>query len=128
VQSGDPIKVLIVEDNHDAGTALCKLLEAAGYDSHYAADAATGIKMAQGVMPHVVLLDLTLPDDDGTEVMRKLKSTQGFDKTLFIALSGRIQPDEGDQLLADGFDHFVLKPASLGTLKALLPAVPTNVQ
>jgi two-component system CheB/CheR fusion protein len=128
VQNGEPVKVLIVEDNHDAGTALCKLLEAAGYDSHYAADAASAIEMARKVMPHVVLLDLTLPDRDGTEVMLVLKNMEGFAETLFIALSGRIQPDEGDQLLAHGFDHFVLKPASLGTLKTLLPPVPTAAQ
>ncbi len=126
VRGGEPVRVLIVEDNHDAGTALCKLLEAAGYISHYAADAASALRKAQDVMPHVVLLDLTLPDRDGTEVLRILKSKQGFHKTLFIALSGRVQSDEGDQLLAQGFDHFLLKPASLANLKALLPPVPAN--
>jgi two-component system CheB/CheR fusion protein len=126
VQGGEPVKVLIVEDNHDAGTALCKLLEAAGYISNYAADAASALETAQHFMPHVVLLDLTLPDRDGTEVLRILKSKQEFHKTLFIALSGRMQPDEGDQLLAQGFDHFLLKPASLANLKALLPPVPAN--
>jgi two-component system CheB/CheR fusion protein len=126
VQGGEPVKVLIVEDNHDAGTALCKLLEAAGYISIYAADAASALETAQHFMPHVVLLDLTLPDRDGTEVLRILKSKQEFHKTLFIALSGRMQPDEGDQLLAQGFDHFLLKPASLANLKALLPPVPAN--
>lgn len=125
VQGGDPVKVLIVEDNHDAGTALCKLLEAAGYISRYAENAASALQAAQDFMPHVVLLDLTLPDRDGTEVMRILKGMPAFQKTLFIALSGRFQPDEGEQLLRQGFDHFLLKPASLGNLKTLLPPVPS---
>lgn len=126
VQGGDPVKILIVEDNHDAGTALCKLLEAAGYISRYAEDAATALRVAQDFMPHVVLLDLTLPDRDGTEVLRILKSRRDFENTLFIALSGRFQPDEGEQLIAQGFDHFLLKPASLGNLKTLLPPVPAE--
>jgi two-component system CheB/CheR fusion protein len=124
VQGGEPVRVLIVEDNHDAGTALCKLLEAAGYISSYAADAASALQIVQDFIPHVVLLDLTLPDRDGTEVLQILKAKQEFQKTLFIALSGRVQPDEGEQLLAHGFHHFLLKPASLAKLKALLPPVP----
>jgi PAS domain S-box-containing protein len=126
VQRGEPVRVLIVEDNHDAGTALCKLLEAAGYISRYAENAAVALRAARDFLPRVVLLDLTLPDRDGSEVMRILKGEPGFQETLFIALSGRFQPDEGEQLLAQGFDHFLLKPASLGALKTLLPPVPAN--
>jgi two-component system CheB/CheR fusion protein len=102
------------------------LLEAAGYNSRYAEDAAAALRIAQEFMPHVVLLDLTLPDRDGTEVMQILKSRPDFEHTLFIALSGRFQPDEGEQLIDQGFDHFLLKPASLGNLKTLLPPVPTE--
>lgn len=127
VQGGEPVKVLIVEDNYDAGTALCKLLEAAGYISRYVSDAASALQKAEDFMPHVILLDLTLPDRDGTEVMRMLKDKKSFHKTLFIALSGRVQPDEGEELLAQGFDHFLLKPASLANLKTLLPPIPTGL-
>jgi CheY-like chemotaxis protein len=70
--------------------------------------------------PDSVLLDIGMPDMDGYEVARRIRSTAGHDNVLLIALTGWGQEHDQQRSLAAGFDHHVVKPPDIDKLRDLL--------
>ncbi len=66
-------EVLIVEDNDQAAELMAFQLRSAGYSIHRARDGAEALKLAKAQLPHLVVMDIMLPDIDGWEVMRRMK-------------------------------------------------------
>ena len=62
-------RILIIEDNEDASVSLGMLLRIEGQDVYRASNGEIALRIAQDVMPEVVLLDIELPDMDGYEVI-----------------------------------------------------------
>ncbi|HEV2686602.1 MAG TPA: ATP-binding protein, partial [Actinomycetota bacterium] len=83
--------ILIVEDNADARDMLREVLAMQGHDVCEAADGAEGIVLAAQVMPEVAIIDIGLPDVDGYEVARRIRS-QTSRPIALIALTGYGQP------------------------------------
>jgi two-component system OmpR family response regulator len=115
-----PMTVLVVEDYPDAATVLAELLGLSGYDVSIAVTGAAALDAARTVSPDVVLLDINLPDCDGWQVARQMRSRAGGKQPILIALtaSGR----EADRLRsADaGIDQHILKPAEPAALLSML--------
>lgn len=65
--------VLVVEDEPVIRLSLVKLLENSGFETLEAEDGATALKVLAGCVPHVVLLDLMLPDISGLDVLRHIR-------------------------------------------------------
>ncbi|MCA9757652.1 MAG: response regulator [Candidatus Eisenbacteria bacterium] len=120
--SGKRLSVLLVEDDPDARNATAEILRLLGCDVATAGSASEARACAQrgSPAPDVALVDLTLPDDDGYELVRALK-TAGMDETRFITLSGR----EADtrQATEVGVERHLEKPVGLAALKTLLEQV-----
>jgi two-component system, chemotaxis family, CheB/CheR fusion protein len=70
--------------------------------------------------PEVVLLDIGLPEMDGYEVSRRIRSMPGQQDTLLIAHSGYGEEDHLQRATQAGFDHHLIKPADLSQLSALV--------
>jgi two-component system, OmpR family, KDP operon response regulator KdpE len=112
-------RVLIVEDEPALLRALRINLRARGYDVATAAGGAEGLAAARHHPPDVVLLDLGLPDIDGSEVIRELR---GWSRAPVIVLSGRAGSGDKIGALDAGADDYVTKPFDMEELLARLRA------
>jgi DNA-binding response OmpR family regulator len=113
--------VLIVEDAPDAAELATAVMRSAGFDTSVAATAAAAEEQVRAVRPDVILLDLGLPDADGTDLCRSLRS---FSDAYIVMVTSR--DDEVDKVLGLklGADDYVTKPYSprevLARIEALL--------
>jgi CheY-like chemotaxis protein len=116
------LRVLVVEDNFDAGDTLSELIESWGHAAALARTGPEGLRMIETFPADVVILDIGLPGMDGYEVARRLRES-GFQGRL-IALSGYGRPEDTKSPSNSGFDARLIKPVDPGALVALL-AAPT---
>ena len=102
--------VLIVDDNEKNLKLHRDVLRAAGLRTLEAATAAEGIALATANVPHVILMDLGLPDMDGTEAARVLAEDARTARIPVVALTSLRLDDDGDRLRASGFAGYLEKP------------------
>ena len=113
-----PRRVLVVDDNADAADSLALLLGLQGHQTESVHGAHEAIERARAFAPHVVLLDIGLPEMDGYEVARRLRA-EGTGGVL-IALTGYAQPEDVQRAMDAGFDAHVTKPVALSELTRVL--------
>jgi len=113
-------RILIVEDNDDARESLRLLLESLGHRVLEAGDGQRGLALALHHQPEVVLIDLGLPELDGYEVARALRSSPICKTAALIAVTGYGQADDRRRSKDAGFDAHLVKPVSQGVLASLL--------
>jgi two-component system KDP operon response regulator KdpE len=110
--------VLLVEDSELARDALQQLLEVTGHRVSVAASVAQALGAARLAPPDLVLLDLTLPDGDGLDVVRTLLGEAN--PPTFVALTGHDSREVADRCLAAGCVTVLVKPVSSRELLATL--------
>jgi len=120
---GAGLRVLIVDDNQDAGTMLGYMLEAAGYMVRVESDAASAIRASREFGVEVFILDIGLPDMDGYELARRLRADERNAGTAIIALTGYGQAEDRALSDAAGFDHHFVKPADHKELLQILTSL-----
>ena len=120
VSSGQPCKVLVIDDNRDQAESLGKLLSLMGHDVRLGFDGEEALRLALDFRPDVALLDLGLPKLNGCEVAKRMRSDPRVKDTLLLAQTGWGQDDDLRRTKEAGFDHHLLKPVDLGRLKAIL--------
>ncbi|AOS65251.1 response regulator [Actinoalloteichus hymeniacidonis] len=111
--------VLVVDDEKALVRALRINLAAHGYDVLAAHDGASALRVAATGKPDVVLLDLGLPDLDGTTVIEGLR---GWNRVPIIVLSARTDSSDKVRALDAGADDYVTKPFGMDELLARLRA------
>ncbi|VTS00725.1 histidine kinase : Putative sensor histidine kinase OS=Variovorax paradoxus B4 GN=VAPA_1c17480 PE=4 SV=1: HisKA: HATPase_c: Response_reg [Gemmata massiliana] len=115
-----PRRILIVDDNLDAGDSLATLLEMTGHRVEVARNGPQGLEVAARLRPEVAVLDLGLPGMNGYELAGRIRAEPfGKDVTL-IALTGYGQEEDRRRTREAGFDHHLTKPADLDALAAVL--------
>ena len=112
-------KVLVVDDEPQIVRALRINLAARGYEVITAHDGAAALRAAAEVKPDVVVLDLGLPDIDGTDVIAGLR---GWTTVPIIVLSARTDSGDKVEALDAGADDYVTKPFGMDELLARLRA------
>ncbi|MEJ2856243.1 MULTISPECIES: response regulator [unclassified Saccharothrix] len=112
-------KVLVVDDEPQIVRALRINLSARGYAVLTAHDGTAALKAAAEGKPDVVVLDLGLPDVDGTEVIAGLR---GWTSVPIIVLSARTDSTDKVEALDAGADDYVTKPFGMDELLARLRA------
>ena len=119
------LTVLVVDDNVPSAQTIGWMLELIGHDYALAHTGQQAIGKARECGPHVILLDIGLPDINGYDVCRELRRDPRFAGTLMIAQTGWGQ--ERDRALAKeaGFDHHLVKPIKLDDLSSLLAGIET---
>jgi CheY-like chemotaxis protein len=115
-------RVLVVEDSRDAAASLRLLLEVLGYDVHVAYTGPAGLVEAQAWRPEVVVCDIGLPEMDGYEVARRLRTAPGLGGVLLLALTGYGRDEDRRRAFESGFDYHLTKPADPEELRRLLRA------
>jgi PAS domain S-box-containing protein len=114
------LRVLIVEDNLDAGTSLAELLELGGHAVKVVTCGRAGVDAAAKDAPDVLISDVGLPDMSGHDVIRAIRSGCAGRGPFAIALTGFAQPHDRERALEAGFDAHLPKPPPLDALEELL--------
>src|SRR6185503_2624988 len=97
-------RVLVVDDNLDAGESLATLMKLAGHEVRMAFDGLEAVKAAETFQPHVVFLDLALPKLSGTDAARRIRQQPWGRNMMLIALSGWGLEEDRRKSLELGFD------------------------
>jgi two-component system OmpR family response regulator len=110
------MRLLLVEDNYPLADVICRSLRQDGYVIDWAKNKQEADNWLLGQNYDVVLLDLGLPDADGADVLRRLRSSGK--RVPVLVLSAREAVDERVRLLDLGADDYVVKPIALNELEA----------
>jgi DNA-binding response OmpR family regulator len=110
------MQVLIVEDDAALGSFLQKGMKLEGHDVELIGDGETALLYAEEHRPDLMVLDLSLPRKDGTEVLAEMQGR--FDEMAILVLTGRNQVEERVKCLNLGADDCLLKPFSFHELMA----------
>ncbi len=102
-------KILIVDDVATNRIVLKVKLAAAYYNTLQAEDGATALKLAREELPDLILLDMMLPDIDGTEVCRRLKSDPATREIPVIIITSQMDTESRIRALEAGADEFLTK-------------------
>lgn len=116
-------RVLVVDDNRDAAISLGRLLKLLGAEVRVVHDGPAALEALTPYHPTIVLLDIGMPGMDGYEVARRIREDQEHRSITLIALTGWGQEDDRRRSNQAGFDHHLLKPADMGTVKSLFASL-----
>jgi DNA-binding response OmpR family regulator len=113
------LKILIVDDDPDITGAFTHILQSADYDVISAATGQECLQIARAERPDLILLDVRLPDINGLEVCRRIKSDPELARIAVINVTGmRTSKDDEVEGIEAGADAYLTKPVHLRTLLA----------
>lgn len=123
-RAGQPsLRLLVADDNVDAADTLSFLLREKGHEVRVAYGGQEAVQIGAAFVPDLVFLDLGMPHMDGYQVARQLRALSGLENLALVALSGWGAKEDRARTRAAGFDHHLLKPASMDSLNTVLAAV-----
>ena len=105
----DMRKIAVVDDNADNRLIIRTILE----DQYEILEYSSGIEAIEGFRkskPDVVILDISLPEMDGTEILRRLRDDSDLHSLPVIALTAHAMVGDREKYLAAGFNDYVAKP------------------
>jgi CheY-like chemotaxis protein len=109
-------RILLVEDNELNRDMLSRRLVRRGYQVEIAVDGREGLSMAGASSPDLILLDLSLPEMDGWEVLRHLKEDPKMKNIPVVALTAHALVSDRNRALEAGFDDYDIKPVEMPRL------------
>ena len=109
------VKVLLIEDDKSITSFVTTALEGSGYKVTNAAKGREGVSLAASFCPDIILLDLGLPDIDGIEVLKQIRS---WSSVPVIIISARTKEQEKVIALDLGADDYITKPFGTNELMA----------
>lgn len=115
------LRILVVDDHGDSARALARLLAHLGHEAVTASSARDAITAAGGARFDVLVSDISLPDLDGCELLRRLRARSG--DLLAIAVSGCDDAATAQACRRAGYQSFLLKPVVFEELTAALDDV-----
>ncbi len=118
-------KIAVVEDNPDNRMLVQALLE----DTYEISEYETGVEAINGLgdnIPDLILLDISLPEMDGTEVLAWIRDQDALKDIPVIALTAHAMSGDREKFIASGFNGYVTKPivdeeVLFGAIKNCLP-------
>ena len=115
-----PRRILIADDDVAVALSLAIILRLAGYDVRTAHTGWEAFDEAEAFQPHVAVLDLGLPELDGFELARRIRSEPWGRDVSLLAFTGWAEPAHQAASADAGFDQYVLKPIDPVELLELL--------
>jgi two-component system alkaline phosphatase synthesis response regulator PhoP len=103
-------RILVVDDDHEIVRLVKAYLEKAGYSVLTAYDGETALHTLRREHPHLLVLDLMLPDRDGWDLTRLIRSDKTLAETPIIMLTARVEDSDKIVGLEIGADDYVTKP------------------
>ena len=124
------IKILLVDDEPDILEIVGYNLRNEGYEIHTAENGAKALEKAVKHKPHLILLDIMMPEMDGIEACEKIRSTPGLENTLISFLTARGEDYSQVAGFEAGADDYITKPVKpkilVSKVKSLLRRLKNN--
>ena len=105
--------ILIVDDNPQNRRLARDVLRFAGFRTLEADGGADGVTAAAEHLPDLVLMDIRMPDMNGTEALRKLKANELTARIPIVALTSSTMLGDRERFLDEGFDGYLRKPINV---------------
>jgi two-component system sensor histidine kinase/response regulator len=103
-------RVLVAEDFDDSRLLLVKLLQTIGFEVRSVENGKACIEQWEAWHPHLIWMDIRMPEMNGYEATRHIKNSQNGHETVIIALTASAFAEDRSEILAAGCDDFVSKP------------------
>ncbi len=113
-------RVLVVDDNVDAGDSMAAIVSTWGHEVAIARDAEEALEMATKFRPDTALVDIGLPGMNGYDLARRWRQTSEGRALTLVAMTGYGRAEDRAEAREAGFDVHLVKPAELGELENLL--------
>lgn len=104
--------ICVIEDNKPIRKLFCTLLKKAGFQTFDFDNGETGIEWLRANEPNCVLIDILLPDINGTEILQLIRTLPYGKKVTVIAATGFAQTQDKSRFLDMGFDGYISKPVN----------------
>lgn len=112
--------ILVADDHDDSRSLLISLLEKVGFTTVAAANGREAIALWQAHRPQAIFMDMKMPELDGYEASRAIKSLPGSDSTVIVALTASAFEQDREAILQAGCDDLICKPFNFTDLLTLL--------
>jgi len=122
------LRVLVVDDNHDAADSLALLLRLSAGEVRVAHSGQEALELLGGYRPDVALLDIGMPGMSGYELAARIRRRPELQPIVLIALTGWGQDDDRRRSHEAGFDHHLVKPVAPRTLQSLLGSLRASAE
>jgi len=109
-------RILVVEDNELNMKLFRDVLLASGYQALEATTGAEAVHLATHNAPDLVLMDIQLPDGNGVEALRRLRTDTRTAAIPVLAVTAQAMRGDRERFLAAGFDGYISKPLNVGEL------------
>ena len=124
---GKPAKILLAEDIMSNVLTIQEYLSDYGYDVMVAHNGAEAITMANELFPNIILMDIQMPQMDGLEAIRRLRTMPKFESVPIIALTALAMPGDRERCIKVGANEYLSKPVSLkGLAKSISELLQNN--
>jgi PAS domain S-box-containing protein len=117
------MRILVVDDNHDAAEVLSMLLESTGINVQVVNSGPAALAALPDYQPNIILMDIGMPGMNGYEVARRIREQPRYDDITMVALTGWGQEEDRRQSEDAGFDHHLTKPVDFKLLKELIASL-----
>ncbi|AUI67477.1 hybrid sensor histidine kinase/response regulator [Beggiatoa leptomitoformis] len=120
IRPATQINILLVEDNIITAQGLCDYLENIGYNVTLAETGTQALQWAQTQAPHLILLDIQLPELDGLSVTQQIRANVKTAHIPIVILTAMAMPGDREKCLAIGATDYLSKPITLKHLITMI--------
>jgi PAS domain S-box-containing protein len=118
-----PLRILLIDDNHDSADSLAMLLELKGHEVRVAYEGEQAVQIAPRFAPHLCVIDIAMPKMDGYATIAALRKMPELDDTMYAAMTGFGHASDRERTRDAGFDAHLVKPVELALFDELLARV-----
>ncbi|MEO1968823.1 MAG: response regulator [Sphingomonadaceae bacterium] len=115
-----PKRILVVEDNDLNRKLFCDVLKANGYEVVPVADGQNVVPTALKFKPHLVIMDIQLPNVSGLELIAEFKRDKALAETPVLAVTAYAGKGDEDRIRGAGAVDYLAKPVSIGPFMAAI--------
>ncbi|MDZ7612447.1 MAG: response regulator transcription factor [Flavobacteriaceae bacterium] len=124
----ESIKILLVDDEPDIIELVSYHLKKEGYQVFTAVNGADAVKMANKIVPNLILLDIMMPEMDGIEACEKIRATKGLEQTIITFFTARGEDYSQLAGFEAGADDYITKPIKPKVLVSKVNALLRRVK
>jgi two-component system cell cycle response regulator DivK len=103
-------RILVIDDEETNQKLVSSILRAKGFEVLQAYDGLEGFRIAKEIRPDLVFMDIQMPELDGIETFKMLKSDLSTQRIPVIALTALAMRGDREKLMDMGFDEYISKP------------------
>lgn len=108
-------EIVVIDDEPDSLEVARYILDFYGANVHTATNGKEGVELVERIQPRFVISDLSMPEMDGWEFLKALKSTTRTQEIPVIALTAHAMKGDRERAIGAGFHNYLTKPLTAGT-------------